>query len=73
MHLNFQLIKLKDNISDVYFDKYMKIKSNFDDNLPLLKILNKYNVLILIISDFYDNKKQYPQVFLAKCLYKLEK
>ena len=73
MHLNFQLIKLKYNISDVYFDKYMKIKSNLDDNLPLLKILNKYNVLILIISDFYDNKKQYPQVFLAKCLYKLEK
>lgn len=73
MHVNFQLIKLKYNISDVYFDKCMKIKSNLDDYLPLLKTLNKYNVLILIISDFYDNNKQYPQVFLAKCLYKLEK
>ena len=35
----------------------MKIKSNLDDYLPLLKTLNKYNVLILIISDFYDNNK----------------
>ena len=51
----------------------MKIKRNSDDDLPSLKILNTYNLVILIISALYDNDKYYPQVFLGECLFKLPK
>ena len=38
-------IKLKNNNSDDYDDKYMKIKFNSHDNLPLGKTLKIYNVV----------------------------
>ena len=62
------------NISDVYNHKYTKIKINSDDDLPLeigIKILNMYNVVVLIKSIFnkYHNHYYY-QKFLEKCSYK---
>ena len=62
---------LKSNISDVYFHKFMKIKINLDDDLPLGKTLNMHNVGIRIKSVFNKNHNHYyNQVFLEKCSYK---
>ena len=47
----------------------MKIKFDFDDNLPLNKIL-KFSVLTIIIRhNFEKHGKYYPQIFLDNCLY----
>ena len=50
---------LKSNVSDVYSHKYMKIKINSDDHLPLGKILNTHNALILIKPIFNKNYNHY--------------
>ena len=58
------------NSSD-YDKKYMKIKFNSDDELPLkntVKIPSKIRVVRIV---FYENNKYYPQVFSDECLYKL--
>ena len=58
------------NASD-YDKKYMKIKFNSDDELPLkntVKIPRKIRVVRVV---FYENNKYYPQVFSDECLYKL--
>ena len=49
---------LKSNMSDIYSHKYMKIKINSDDDLPLEKSLNirqdhLKNALIVTIGTFY--------------------
>ena len=41
---------LKSNISDVYSNKYMKIKINSDDDLPLEKTLNAIILIIICLS-----------------------
>ena len=49
---------LKSNISDVYCRKYIKIKINSDDVLPLEKTLNTHNLAILVKYGFskdYDH------------------
>ena len=62
---------LKSNISDIYSHRYMKMKINSDDDLPLEKTLNVHNVLILIKSDFNKHSNHYYyQVFLEKYSYK---
>ena len=38
---------LKSNISDVYYAKYLKIKINSHNNLPLVNTLNMHNDVIL--------------------------
>ena len=69
--------KIKDLIRSITntpgdFDKkYMKIKFNSDDNLPLNKILKLHDLTIIVRSVFKRNKKYYPQVFLDECLYEL--
>ena len=60
-------IKVKDlirsinkNSADYYYDKkYIKIKFDSDDELPLNKTIE-----IPTITIFLENKKYYPQVFL---------
>ena len=52
--------------SDDFDEKYMKIKLNSNDELPLNKTIE-----IPIIPAFHENNKYYPQVFLDECLYKL--
>ena len=40
-----------------YDEKYMKIKSNPDDNLPLNKILKVHDLTIVVRSVFQEDKK----------------
>ena len=49
----------------------MKIKFNSDDNLPLNRTLNFYNMAITIRSVFEEDGKLYPQVFSDDTLYEL--
>ena len=71
-------IKIRDLIrsitknSDVYDEKYMKIKLNSDDELPLNKRIEIPNMIIVVKAVFHENKKYYPYVFLDECLYKLQ-
>ena len=46
----------------------MNIKSNSDDDLPLNKQLKFHNMVITIRSDFEEDGKLYPQVFLDDTL-----
>ena len=55
----------------------MKIKFNFDDELPLNKVIQIRTMIIaisrtMIIAFFHENNKYYPQVLLDECLYKLQ-
>ena len=58
--------------SDDYDEKYMKIKFNLDDELPLNKNIEIHSMIIVVRAVFYENNKYYPQVFLDECLYKLK-
>ena len=49
----------------------MKIKFNSDDELPLNKTIEIPSIIIAVRALFYENKKYYPQVYLAECLHKL--
>ena len=40
-----------------YDEKYMKIKSNSDDDLPLNKTLELHNMIIVVRSVFHENTK----------------
>ena len=54
-----------------YKKEYMKIKFNFDDDLPLSKPLKFHVMTIIIRSAFEEGGKLYPQVFLDYALYEL--
>ena len=58
--------------SDDYDEKYMKIKFNSDDELPLNKTIEIPTMTIVVRAVFHENNKYYPQVFLDECLYKLQ-
>ena len=47
-------------------EDFTKIKFNSDDNLPLNKILKLHNMTIVIRSDFQEDGKYYPEVFLER-------
>ena len=49
----------------------MKIKFNWDDNLPLNKTLKLHNTIIVIKSVCEEHGKFYLQVYLDECLYEL--
>ena len=60
--------------SNDFDEKYLKIKwmvNQLDDDLPLNKMIEIYNVVIVVRAIFYENNKYFPQVFFTKCLYKL--
>ena len=65
------LINSKTNNSDDYHNKYVKIKSDLDDDLPLKKSLELQNTITVATAVFHEEKKYYPQVFPDECLYKL--
>ena len=65
------LIRSKANNSDDYDEKYMKIKFDSNDHLPLKKLLEFHNMIIFVRFVFHDDNKCYLQVFLDECLYKL--
>ena len=64
-------IKMRDlitsiiNNSDDYDKKYMKIKFNLDDELPLNKMIEIPSVIIVVRAAFHENK-YYPQVFFKR-------
>ena len=57
--------------SDDHDEKYMKIKFNSDDELPLNKTIEIPTMTIVVRAGFHENNKYYPQVFLDECLYEL--
>ena len=57
--------------SDNYDEKYMKMKFNSDDGLPLNKTIEIPSMVIVVRAVFHENNKYYPHVFLDECLYKL--
>ena len=59
------------NNSDIYVEKYMKIKFHWNKNSPLKKTLELYDMVTVVISVFHVGSKYYPQIFLYEYLYKL--
>ena len=57
--------------SDDYDEKYMKIRFDSDDNLPVNETIEIHNATIVVRATFYENDKYYPKVPLDECLYKL--
>ena len=53
------LIKSVTNNSDSYNEKYMKIKFNSDDDLPLNKMLKRYNMVTVVRFVFDEGSKYY--------------
>ena len=53
--------------SDDCDEKYMKIKFDSDDDLPLNKMLEIQNATIVVRAVFHENNKYYPQFFLDEC------
>ena len=58
--------------SDHYDQKYMKIKFDSDNDLPLIKMIEIHNVTIVVRDIFYENNKYCPHFFLDECLYQLQ-
>ena len=52
-----------------YEKDYMKVKFNFDNDLPLNKQMKFHNMVITIRSVFEEDGKLYQQVFLDDTLY----
>ena len=49
--------------SDDYDEKYVKIKFNLDDELPLNKTIEIPTMTIVVRAVSHKNNKYYPQVF----------
>ena len=65
------LIRSITNNSDDYDEKYMKMKFNSDDDLPLNKNLQLRSMTIVVRFVFHKGNKYCPHVFLDESLYKL--
>ena len=57
---------------DDYNEKYMKIKFNSDDELPLNKTIEIPSITIVARVIFVENDKYYPKVLLDECMYKIQ-
>ena len=57
--------------SDDYDEKYMKIKFDLDDDLPLNETIKIHNMTIVVKAMFYENNKYYRQAFLDEFIYEL--
>ena len=51
--------------------KFVKIKFNSDDNLPLNQMLKLNMLTVVVMSLFEEDSKYYLQVFFDECLYKV--
>ena len=65
------LIKSITKNSDDYNKRYMKIKFNSDDKLPLNKRIEIPSMIIVVVLIFIKITNIISQVFLDECLYKL--
>ena len=45
-----------------YDEKYIKIKFNSDDGLPLNKTIEIHSIIIVARAVFHENNKYYPQI-----------
>ena len=54
------LVRLITKNSDDYDEKYMKIRFNLDDELPLNKVIEIYSMITVVRAVFYENNKYYP-------------
>ena len=59
-------IRSKTNNSEDYDEKYMKIKFNSNQKLPLNKTLKLRNMIVVVRFVFYEGNRNYPQVFKLK-------
>ena len=57
------LIKSKTKNSDGYDEKYMKIKSNWDNELHLNKTIDISSMIIAVRAVLPENEKYYSNVF----------
>ena len=72
-------IKIRDQIRSVtknsdnydYDEKYIKIKFDSDDELPLNKTIEIPTIVVVVRAIFLENNKYYLQVFLDECLCKI--
>ena len=64
------LIRSINQNSDDYDEKYINIRFNSDDELPINKAIEIPSMVIVVRAVFHENSKYYPQVFLD-FLYKL--
>ena len=55
----------------IMMQKYMKIKFDSENDLPLNKSIENHNLTIIVKAIFYENNKYYPEVFLNECLCEL--
>ena len=58
-----QIIRSETNNLDDYDEKYVKIKFNLDDDLPLNKNLELDNMIIVVRVVFHEDSIYYPHVF----------
>ena len=58
--------------TDDYDEKYIKIKFNSDDELPLHKTIEISIMTIVVRAVFLQTNKYYPQFFLEECHYKIQ-
>ena len=65
------LIRLIANHTDDYNEKYVTIKFNLNDELPLNKAVEIPIITAVVTTIFHENNQYYPQVFLDECLYKM--
>ena len=49
--------------SDNYDERYMIIKFNLEDELPLNKMIEIRSMIIVVRAVFHENNKYYPQDF----------
>ena len=54
-------------------EKYMQVKFNSDNELPLSETIVIPNMAIVARAVFEENNKYYLQDFLEECLYKISK
>ena len=55
-----------------YDEKYIKIKFDSDDELPLNKTIEIPTITVVVRAIFLENNKYYPHDFLDECLYKIK-
>ena len=58
-----ELIRSITENSDDYDEKYIKIKFNSDDELPLNKAIEIPSMIIVVRAVFHEENKYYPQDF----------
>ena len=62
------LSKIRELISSItkstndYFEEYMKIKFNSNDELPLNKMIEIHSIIIVFRAVIHENNKYYPHV-----------